>query len=243
MRTSVVSLFIVCHGLCVVDAAPPKDAGLEQAKHIFEKAMKDIDEEAERARAKATDKLRKEYADVIAKARKQDDQEAAEHFAKEAVQLLGEEGADGIQGFKQLRKRVPLLRSAPVQKQGDVQIRMEYDKQVPAVGGAPTKEPFLWSPAPSSSTWEIPKGAKTFEAFADNMFVGGVPHNCNCIMEVFVDGKSVAKTPVIGPSSNVEKIVVQIPRGAKLLTLVSDPHQGGHDYDHCVWVEPSFYDR
>jgi hypothetical protein len=228
---------------CNAIAAPPQDTGLEQAKRAFEKKMKEIDEEAEQERSKATEKLRKEYADLIAKARKQNDQAAAEHFTKEAVALLGEDGTKGLQGFKQLRKRRPLLKGVPLQQQGDVQIRTEYDKQVPVIDGAPTTEPFLWSPAPSSSTWEIPKGAKTFEVFADNMFVGGVPHNCNCIMEIFIDGKSVAKTSAIGPGSKVEKLIAQIPKGAKVLTLVSDPHQGGTDYDHCVWVEPCFYDR
>jgi hypothetical protein len=230
--------------LCVqVSAAPPKDPGLEQAKKAFEQKMKQIDEEAAKAREKATATLREEYVELISRKRKAGDDEAVALYTKEAKELLGEDGAKGVEGFKKLRKRMPLTALVAVQKQGDVQFKTDYDKNVPLIDGKPTTEPFLWSPSPSSSSWPIPKGAKTFEAYADNLFPGGVPHNANCFMEIFIDGKSVAKTPVIGPTSQVEKLVVEIPRGSKVLTLVSDPHQGGSDWDWCAWVEPAFYDR
>jgi vacuolar-type H+-ATPase subunit H len=230
--------------VCVrVAEAAPKDPGLEQAKKTFEQKMKQIDEEAAKGREKATAKLREEYAELISRKRKAGDDEAVAFFTREAKELLGDDGAKGVEGFKKLRKRMPLTALSPMQKQGDVQFKTDHDKNVPLIDGRPTTEPFLWSPSPSSSSWPIPTGAKVFEAHADNLFPGGVPHNANCFMEVFVDGKSVAKTTVMNPASNVEKVVVELPRGGKVLTLVTDPHQGGIDYDWCVWVEPAFYDR
>ena len=227
-----------------VSAEPAKDPGLEEAKKTFERKMQQIDEEAEKAREKATKQLRDEFEDVIQRKRRNGDQASAAFFKDEATRLLGADGANGLEAFQRLRKRTPLMHAALVIKDKTVEWRDQYDKNVPdLIEGRRTNELFLFSPSPSSSTWLIPKGAKRFEAYADNLFPGGVPHNANCVMQIFIDGKLLAKTDVIGPASPVEKLVVDIPRGAERLTLKTDPNQGGIDYDWCAWVEPAFYDR
>jgi hypothetical protein len=225
-------------------AEPAKDPGLEEAKKTFERKMRQIDEEAEKSREKATKQLREEFEDVIHRKVRNGDQASATFFKNEETRLLGENGDQGRQAFQKMRKRMPLMHVGLVVKDKTVEWRREYDKNVPGlIEGRPTTELFLFSPSPSSSTWGIPPNAKTFEVYADNLFPGGVPGNANCIMEILIDGKLVAKTDVIGPASPVEKLVVDIPRNAQQLTLKTNPHQGGIDYDWCAWVEPAFYDR
>lgn len=227
---------------CYAIAAPPQDAGVEQAKRAFEKKMKEIDEEAEQERSKATDKLRKEFAEAVAKARRRNDEAAVEYLTKEAVSLLGEDGTKGVSGFKKLRKGVPLARCQPLRMQGDVSFKNEWEKLVPTVEGRLTAEPFLWSPHDAASEWPIPSGAKTFEAYGH--VIRPYAHgSSDCIMEVRIDGKPGVRSLPLNNSNRTHKFVVEIPRGAKSITLVTDPNKGEGDPDMAVWVEPYFYDR
>lgn len=227
---------------CCVSAAPPQDIELEQAKRAFEKKMKEIDEEAERERLKATDKLRKEFVEAVAKARRRNDQPAVEQLKKEAVALLGEDGTNGVSGFRKLRKGVPLTKLQPLRMQGDVSFRNEWEKIVPAVEGRLTAEPFLWSPGDTASEWPIPSGAKTFETYGHVIRPYGHASS-DCVMEVRIDGKPGVKSLPLSNSNRTHKFVVEIPRGAKSITLVTDPNKGEGDPDLAVWVESYFYDR
>lgn len=242
MRARCLAVLIALSAWCGVNAAPPQDSGLEQAKRAFEKEMKEIDEEAEQERSKATDKLRKKYSDVIARARRQNDQEAVDFFSKEALTLLGEDGTKGLDGFKKLRKGIPLARFQPIRMQGDVSFMSEWEKVVPAVEGRLTSEPFLWSPGDTASEWQIPNGAKSFEAFG-HLIRRHAHDSSDCIMEVRIDGKPGVRSLPLSNGNRTHKFVVEIPRGAKSITLVTDPNKGEGDLDLAVWVEPCFYDR
>ena len=228
---------------CVLaSAAPPKDPGLEQAKRAFEQKMKQIDEEATKEREKTTAKLREEYKDLISKKQKAGDNEAVAYYTKEAKELLGEDGAKGVEGFKKLRKGMPLAQFQPVRFQGQVSFMQEWDKIVPSVEGRLTTEPFLWSPANTTSEWLIPKGAKTFEAYGH--VIRPYAHDSqDCILEVRIDGKPAAKSMPLSNNNRTHKFVVEIPKGAKTITLYTDANKGGTDNDLAAWVEPYFYDR
>jgi hypothetical protein len=249
MKRSVANACLLCialacgQGRLFSQSAPTitKDPVLEKARDAFERKVAQIDQQASKDREKAEDKIRKEYSDSINKMKKRGDMVSADFYGKELTALVGEGGDRADLPAMEPGKPYFLLDMQPIQKQGTCEIKTEHEKEKPAINGRITTTPFLWAFAPSTSDWHIPVGARVFRAYAHKMFPG--LHDGDCIMEVRIDGVPVFRSQPLSTANRTAEVVVAIPRGAKTLTLISDPHRGGIDGDYCVWVEPYFFSR
>ncbi len=62
--------------------------------------------------------------------------------------------------------------------------------------------------------------------------------SCQFIVEI--DGKEVVKTDIIQGNQNTENIDVEIPAGAKKLTLLTNVGGDNGNSDHSVWADAKF---
>lgn len=94
--------------------------------------------------------------------------------------------------------------------------------------------------SPAWITYDVSEyGGKVFFAYAGIHYGQlGSPEGATCDFEVIIDGSSVWKSgKVLKAGSIAEKVVVEIPEGAKELKLVTGDGGDGGKYDHGVWAK------
>ena len=106
----------------------------------------------------------------------------------------------------------------------------------PIVLGGKTYAKGLAMHADSEVVYDIEgKGVTRFQAVAG---VNRAAGSCQFIVEI--DGKEVVKTDIIQGNQNTENIDVEIPAGAKKLTLLTNVGGDNGNSDHSVWADAKF---
>lgn len=257
MTRLALALFVLCvaRQACSQDLA---QQGVPTALiRVFEKAEGDLRRNREEY-AKANEKTLAEFnktvkkeVDRLSKAGKPEEALALKDSAEAWFQqALGGSVPDSVPQMpvspEEKRKnpngRVRLVDGKPAGTEGVVAIEAQHGDRKPLINGRPTTEPFIHTTAPATVVWDIPEGKKWFRTYAYYFPDVHPAHQPNAVMEVRIDGKTVARTIPLTVENRMFPIEVKIPAGSKTLTLVSLIN-GDPAHDECVWVEPCFYDR
>lgn len=223
---------------------------------VFEKAESDLRrnrEEYEKANEKTLaefNKTVKKEVDRLSKAGKPEEalalKDSAEAWFQQAVGASAPDGVTQMPRNAEDKRKNPngrfeLVTVKPTAIQGHFAIQEDLEGQRPIINGQPTTAPFIYMPAPAQNSWDIPEGKKVFRCYA--YFIAPAPPADHTVaLEVSVDGKVVGRTAPLSVDNRVCPVVIQIPRGAKTMTLRADPITH-HHWDQLCILDPCFYDR
>lgn len=252
-------LGLVSFGLCNLTFAQDlAQQGLPASLlRLFEKSESDLRrnrEEYEKANEKVLaefNKTVKKEVERLSKAGKPEEalalKDSAEAWFQRALGGSAQDAAPQMpQSSDEKRKnpngRVRLVDGKPTGSEGVFVIEAQRNDRKPLINGRPTTEPFIHTTAPATVVWDIPEGKKWFRAYAYYFPDVHPAHQSNAVMEVRIDGKTVARTIPLTVMNRLFPIEVKIPAGSKSLALMSLTN-GDSAHDECVWVEPCFYDR
>jgi hypothetical protein len=254
-------MIVALVSLCLCDLALAQNLAQQGVPtsllRVFEKAESDLRrnrEEYEKANEKTLaefTKTVKKEVDRLSKAGKPEEALALKDSAEAWFQqAMGGSAPDAVPQMpnnpdekrRNPNGRVRLVDGESAGTEGGVVIEAQHKDRKPLINGRPTTEPFIHTTAPATVVWDIPEGKKWFRTYAYYFPDVHPVHQSNAVMEVRIDGKTVARTIPLTVENRLFPIEVKIPPGSKTLTLVSLTN-GDPAHDECVWAEPCFYDR